>query len=169
MGKKSRKKIEKRQMLEQGEFWHYTTSNEFVSISKNGTLVTNTLTDDDKFGAVWLSSNPLIEKSVMRLVDLPDGKKSDPMELFEAFKYGIIPMRIKIKVGDLKITPWDKFCKRRIIPDDAILALNEISKRVGSKLSEWFAVFENITVLNWQSVDVWDGNMWISYKLELKG
>jgi hypothetical protein len=50
-----------------------------------------------------VSTDPICEKGVMRIVDLPSGEKSDPMGLFDAYKFGMIPIRIKVNQRKLKL------------------------------------------------------------------
>lgn len=90
----------------------------------------------------------------MRIVDLADDKKSEPMELFDAYKYGLIPIRIKVNQKKIKLLSWEKVCRKGLISNETLFALNEISKRFLIDKSKWFACQSNIVITDWSTVDV---------------
>jgi hypothetical protein len=145
-------------------FWHYTTKERLKEILNSGVIKTslhNSSSKNEK-ETLWVSKNPRWEPTATKMIMTPTGPKLlSVQEQFELVGLG------RIKINDkVKFYSWKDFKKIGGGNLKSLRKMEESGVRLGANPLHWFCSFVNIEIDNWTSIEYWNGEQWIEYKLE---
>jgi hypothetical protein len=143
-------------------FYHYTFYTRLLKIIDCGYVrTTGKGIDQGERPVVWVSTHEGWEKTLNKLISagsLPKLIGRD--ELFQ--RRLLLPARVEINPATTALHPWGEFKKTGGITQFSSKLLEEQGLRMGANPTNWFVSFENIPSSSWLSIEVWDGEAWIT-------
>jgi hypothetical protein len=143
--------------------WHYTIFSFIVGIINDGEIIpTGTLSEHIDIPGVWLSTNPLWEKTVWKaLRDIDTGEIIPEMPKDDLIEWGIIPVRIEIDPMDVPVYSWEDHKRITAMPKVFSEPLEKTGRERGGNPKEWYVSYEGIPSKIWYDpIEIWTGKEW---------
>ena len=143
--------------------WHYTVfSNAVGIINDREILPTGMLAQHIDVPGVWLSSNPVWEETVWKVLrDIDTGEMTQELPKDVLFECGIIPVRIEIDPTDVPVYSWEDHKRITAMPKECSESWEKTGREKGGSPKEWYVIYQGIPSTVWfDPIEIWTGTEW---------
>ncbi len=142
------------------KLWHYTSRDRLFEIIESGEIYTtkSNVTGAKESATVWISANPIWEKTATKLVQTENGEyyRLTKQEQHQIMGLG----RIEINPTNLSIFSWQHFAKHIAAKRHIARDMEVHGRQAGGNPNQWFGSTKPIPKEHFISAEVWDGNEW---------
>lgn len=139
--------------------YHYFPWSYWEKIKKSGQLIVSEWERKNKVKkpALWFSANTQMEPTASKMVrDISGNLRVLSMnEQHESVGIG----RISIRYTN-ELTTWAKYKYLGCTTSDEYDSMEKLGINKGAKSTDWYAIFRNVPLKEWVSVEKWNGREW---------
>lgn len=144
--------------------WHYTVFPNTIGIINDGEILpTGILAVHIDVPGVWLSTNPVWEESVWKLLrTIETGELTPEMPKDVLFEWGVIPVRIEIGPDKVPVHSWEDHKRITAMPKAFSESMEKRGRERGGSPKEWYVSYEGIPCTAWfDPIEIWTGKEWV--------
>jgi len=142
--------------------WHYTTEDLLDQIVDCGLLRISQWEKQAKLPhpALWFSAHPEWEPTATKVAMDEEGNTRDltKEEQYEMTGLGRIGV---VRTPDF--VSWQQYRHSSGLHPQVVARIEQVALERDARLNEWYASFRSIPKAKWQTVEIWDGEKWVSY------
>ena len=148
------------------KIWHYTTYPAFLNIWEEKQIRSSHVTAHLGIfkgpKVVWLSTNPIWEQSVRKVIQPIDGETVQrAFNRDELHRRGCFPVRLSTNDRLSEIVSWGKAKKQMGLKRDQIREIESVTKVWGGNIAEWWVSPKALPMAQvLLPIEIWDGREW---------
>ena len=145
--------------------WHYTIFENAKGIIVSGEILpTGILAEHIDIPGVWLSTNPVWEETVRKVLRVPEtGELTPELPRDELFKRGFPSVRIEIDPTLVPIHSWEDHKRITAMPREFAESVEKTGREWGGNPKEWYVSYKAIALTScFQPMEIWNGKEWVN-------